>query len=77
MQVKKKFLFLFFTFFAVLSSFAEGREEGAEMADVMRQSGKIYVVVAVLALIFVGIVVYLYTIDRKVTKLEKKLGKNS
>jgi len=39
----------------------------------MLGNGKIFVVVAVLALILVGIFVYLFTIDRKVTKLEKEL----
>jgi len=39
----------------------------------MLANGKIFVVVAVLALILVGIFVYLFTIDRKVTKLEKEL----
>ena len=39
----------------------------------MLANGKIFVVVAVLALILVGIFVYLFTIDRKVTKLEKEV----
>jgi CcmD family protein len=43
----------------------------------MLENGKIFVVVAVLALILVGIFVYLFTIDRKVTKLEKEVGKIS
>ncbi len=43
-----------------------------EMADEMRGSGKIYVVVAVLALIFIGIVAYLFSIDRKLKTLEDK-----
>ena len=39
----------------------------------MLENGKIYVVVVVLALILFGIFVYLFTIDRKVTKLEKEV----
>jgi CcmD family protein len=42
------------------------------MADAMRSSGKIYVVVGVIAIIFVGIAIYLFSIDRKLTKLEKE-----
>ena len=42
------------------------------MADVMRSNGKIYVVVAVLAVIFIGIILYLIRIDRKISKLEKR-----
>ena len=43
-----------------------------EMADAMRENGKIYVVVAVLCVIFIGIVLYLISIDRKLKKLEKE-----
>jgi hypothetical protein len=35
----------------------------------MESYGKIFVVVAVLAVILVGVFVYLFTIDRKVRKL--------
>jgi len=42
-----------------------------EMADIMRSNGKIYVVVAVLAVIFIGLMGYLYRIDQRVKKLEK------
>ena len=44
------------------------------MADVMRQNGKIYVVVALILIIFSGLLVYLIRIDRKVGKLEKELS---
>ena len=43
-----------------------------EMADVMMESGKIYVVVAVLVTIFAGIVIYLICIDRKLSRLENQ-----
>lgn len=49
--------------------------QAVEMADTMRSNGKIYVVVAVLCIIFIGIVVYLVSLDRKVSKLEKELEK--
>jgi CcmD family protein len=39
----------------------------------METGGKIFVVVAVLAVILLGIFVYLYFIDRKVSKLEKEM----
>ena len=42
------------------------------MADEMRSNGKIYVVVAVLVTIFIGIILYLIRLDRKITKLEKE-----
>jgi preprotein translocase subunit SecY len=43
----------------------------ADMADLMRSDGKIYVVVIVLAIIFAGIIVFLVRLERKITKLEK------
>jgi CcmD family protein len=43
-----------------------------EMADGMRASGKIYVVVAVLATILAGLFLYLFSLDRKISKLEKE-----
>ncbi len=44
-----------------------------EMADTMRSEGKIYVVVAILLIIFAGLIVYLVMLDRKLTRIEKKL----
>ena len=54
-------------------TFAQDATDEVGMADTMRASGKIYVVVAVLVIIFIGIVVYLVIIDRKVSKLEKEI----
>ncbi len=39
----------------------------------MEQYGKIFVVVAVLAVILIGVFVYLFTIDRKLQRLEKEI----
>jgi CcmD family protein len=44
-----------------------------EMADNLRSNGKIYVVVTSLSIIFIGIVVYLLMLDRKVKRLENML----
>ncbi|MBB6611488.1 hypothetical protein H7F15_10610 [Pontibacter sp. Tf4] len=43
-----------------------------EMADTLRQDGKIYVVVVVLLTILIGLIIYLIMLDRKVSKLEKQ-----
>lgn len=40
--------------------------------DVMRSNGKIYVVMAVVATIVTGLFVYVYSIDKKISKLENK-----
>lgn len=41
-----------------------------EMADQMRAEGKIYVVVAVVLTILIGLLFYLFSLDRKLKKLE-------
>lgn len=45
--------------------------DGVDMADALRQNGKIYVVVAVVVIIVAGLLAYLFSLDRKVSKLEK------
>jgi CcmD family protein len=48
--------------------------QSAEMADTMRSEGKIYVVVVILLVIFLGLIGYLVLLDRKVTRIEKKIA---
>ncbi len=50
-----------------------GFAQEVEMADTMRSEGKIYVVVTILLIILAGLIVYVVTIDRKASRLEKKL----
>lgn len=47
------------------------------MQDFMRQTGKIYVVVAVIVLIFLGLVVWLWRLDSKLTKIEHQIFQNN
>jgi CcmD family protein len=48
-----------------------------EMADTLRSNGKIYVVVTVLSIIFIGLIIYLIVIDRKVGRLEREMKNRS
>ncbi|WP_081643196.1 CcmD family protein [Sphingobacterium paucimobilis] len=68
--MKKISLLTLLTFLTTLVSYAQSSD--IEMAEGLRSSGKIWVVVLVLLTIVVGVFVYLFTIDRKVTKLEKR-----
>ncbi|HMS51576.1 MAG: hypothetical protein IT272_08155 [Chitinophagales bacterium] len=43
-----------------------------EMADFFYSSGKIYVVIGVIAIIFIGIVLFLIWLERRIAKLEKE-----
>ena len=56
-------ILIFLTFFA-------NAQEG-KMADMMKENGKIYVVIAVMLTILAGLVLYLIRLDRKISKLEK------
>jgi CcmD family protein len=47
--------------------------QDAQMADTMRAEGKIYVVLAIILVIFFGLIAYLAYTDRKISKLEKRL----
>lgn len=44
-----------------------------QMADAFRQDGKIYVVITVIAMIFIAIVAFLIYLERKLKKLEDTL----
>jgi uncharacterized membrane protein len=70
--MKKAILILIFSVlhFALLA-----QDTQPEMADVMRSNGKIYVVVAVLGVILLGIITYLFILDKKLSKLEKQIPK--
>jgi uncharacterized membrane protein len=46
----------------------------AEMADNFRAEGKIYVVISVIAIIFISLVLFLVYIERKISGIEKKLN---
>jgi hypothetical protein len=43
-----------------------------EMADLLRSNGKIYTVVAVCLLILSGLFIYLFSIERRLKKIEKE-----
>ncbi|RAI99871.1 CcmD family protein [Chitinophaga skermanii] len=56
-----------------ISTVAMAQQQNTETGAVnqwMREDGKINVVVSVLVIIFLGIVLYLYRLDRKLKKLE-------
>ncbi|MEM9833670.1 MAG: CcmD family protein [Bacteroidota bacterium] len=66
---------LILIFLSTIQVIAQAAAE-VEMADTFRQEGKIYVVVAVMLLIFSGLIIYAIRIDQKVSKLERELSEN-
>ncbi|CAI8336012.1 MAG: Uncharacterised protein [Owenweeksia sp. TMED14] len=51
-------------------NFIQVTRSSIDMADIFRADGKIYVVIAVIGIVFLGIVAYLMYLDRKITTLE-------
>lgn len=70
--MKRISLFLFFVLF-LQSALLQAQNEPA-MADGMRSSGKIWVVVGVVGIILAGIFIYLFLTDRKISRLEKDIN---
>jgi tetrahydromethanopterin S-methyltransferase subunit D len=65
--MNKLILMVMVTFFSTLAN----AQDKPEMADVMRSNGKIYDVVAVCLTILIGLFIYVFIIDRKISKIEK------
>ena len=65
----KKLLILIFLF--PLDIFAQERPA---MADGLRSEGKIYVVITVIAIVFVSLALLMIYLDRKISKLERRLN---
>lgn len=71
MKLKSLILLVLFC----LSGFiTQAQNTSPEMADTFRESGKIYVVIAVMALVFGSAVTLLVIIERRLKKLEDKLN---
>ncbi|MBA2613724.1 MAG: CcmD family protein [Bacteroidetes bacterium] len=69
----KRILSLVFLISALFSS-AQETVSSPQMADGFRSEGKIYVVITVIAMIFIALVVFLIVLERKVNKLEKQIN---
>jgi hypothetical protein len=72
----KNILRLFFLIFSLLTTLLiraqdSLHKEKPQMADAMRSNGKIYVVVAVLLIVLAGLFLFLISLDRKLSRLEK------
>jgi CcmD family protein len=67
----KKLTFLLSLLFCFTVSSAQEVQK-VEMADALRSSGKIYVVITTICIIFAGLAIYLFSIDRRLKKIEKE-----
>ena len=48
------------------------QEKEVDMATTMRSNGKIYIVVAVCLTILIGLFIYVWSVERKISKIEKE-----
>jgi len=71
--MRTTFLLLLALLLPVLRAAAQTASDTPEMADALRQSGKIYVVVAVIVIVLAGLLAYLISLDRKLGRLEKEV----
>lgn len=72
----KKLLFFIFMIFspAAYSQTTEALSTQVEMADKFREEGKIYVVVAVVLIVLIGLLVYVILLDKKIRKIEREVN---
>lgn len=68
----KKLTVLLLMLLSWVTTFAQQKDEPVEMADLLRSSGKIYVVITIIVVIFTGLAIYLFSIDRRLKKIEKE-----
>ena len=66
----KKLLTILSLLFASLNLLAQNND--IEMADQLRADGKIYIVVICIVIILVGLLFYLFALDKRLKLLEKK-----
>jgi uncharacterized protein (DUF983 family) len=65
----KALLILFLSLFSFVAS---AQASDIEMADQFRADGKIYVVIAVVSVVLIGLFAYLFHLENKVSALEKR-----
>ncbi len=70
----KLYLIIFVAVASASNLFAQNAQAPVEMADKMREDGKIWIVVAIITVIFLGIAANMLRIDAKISKIEKELN---
>lgn len=69
--MKKRYILFILGLVLNMQAFAQG-----EQIDFMRSIGKIYVVVAVILVILLGLFYYLFRMDKNLTKLENQINRD-
>lgn len=70
--MKKLAVSVFFLGYHLILSPLLQAHSGESHGDFMRQNGMLYVALGVLIILFIGLFIYLWTLDRKLSKLEQQ-----
>jgi hypothetical protein len=70
-NLKKGILFFVCTFYQIIAN-AQVVVNDANSNDLMRSNGRIFLVMTIVVFIVMGLLLYVYSLDRKISKLEKK-----
>ncbi|CAL1520392.1 CcmD family protein [Chitinophaga sp. MM2321] len=74
-MINRAFSFCFtlaLLFISVLANAQQQDTESGAVNEFFRSNGKIYVIVGVLLIIFLGIILFLIRLERKINKLEQR-----
>ena len=71
-MIKKLFTTILCSLAILLIQAQDATNQKSIMADLMRNNGKIYVVIAVMLTILAGLIVFMMRLDRKISQLEKQ-----
>lgn len=72
-SIRKVLVLLLALVLPVWQALAQAPGAQPEMAEALRQNGKIYVVVAVIVVVLAGLLLFLISLDRKLSRLEKEM----
>lgn len=74
-MIRKAFSYCFTLVLLLISLLVNAQEQNTEKGPVnefFRSNNKIYVIVGVLVIIFIGIILFLVSLDRKISRLEQR-----
>lgn len=71
-NLRKIFSLLLLSAFSI-TVWGQNGNQPVQMADTMRSNGRIFVVVAVMLTILIGLILYIVRLDRKISKMEKEM----
>ena len=72
MTLFRKFSLLGLFLFFVVKNFAQSAANDVNQSNFMTSNGKIFVVMAVVVVIVLGLFLYLVNLDRKIRKIKKR-----